>query len=361
MVPRPTALAPRWYRSLYFRIGFSFVLFAVSVIVAQSALFNYALSRGPYQIRPPNILATMIAADVSSALTQEPALDLKQYLTEGYARAQPIYVLMKGGDVTGNRPAPLSGSLRGVAEAALEGTGFRRLGEDLGTTPATVMAPIQVDGQLRGMVVLPPAPPPNPILRDVGRLLTVQGTALLVVATVLAAAFIFAPARRRLKALQDATHRIGAGDLGVRASEAGGDEISDLAVTFNKMADDLATRDAALRAAAGLRRQMLADVSHELKTPLTAMRGYVETLRMADLTLDPVTRDRYFATLERETFRLDRIVKDLLDLARLEDGGSGIAVRVFAIGRVFELVAQRYEPACGERGIEVRIHVGSNR
>src|SRR6516165_8901489 len=83
---------------------------------------------------------------------------------------------------------------------------------------------------------------------------------------------------------------------------------------------DLALRDEALRGSDRSRRQLLVDVSHELRTPLTAMRGYLETLRMTGLHLDDITRTRYFQTLERETVRLDRIVEDLLDLARLENG-----------------------------------------
>ena len=87
------------------------------------------------------------------------------------------------------------------------------------------------------------------------------------------------------------------------------------------MAEELETRDAALRTSDALRRQMMADVSHELKTPLTAMRGYIETLRMPEVALDADRRDRYFETIDRETRRLERIVKDLLDLARYEHGG----------------------------------------
>src|SRR5207245_9701875 len=147
------------------------------------------------------------------------------------------------------------------------------------------------------------------------------------VATKFVAAFVFAPARRRLAALQESTKRLGSGDLTARAPDEGGDEVAQVAATFNKMAEELAARDEALRASDRLRRQMLADVSHELRTPLTAMRGYVETLHMSDVMLDCATRERYFTTLERETFRLDRIVKDLLDLARLEDGGGELNVR----------------------------------
>jgi two-component system sensor histidine kinase ResE len=88
---------------------------------------------------------------------------------------------------------------------------------------------------------------------------------------------------------------------------------------------------------------MLADVSHELKTPLTAIRGYLETLRMPDVTIDPATRERYFDTVERETLRLDRMVKDLLDLARLENGVGAFDIRWFATARMFDQVVRRHE------------------
>jgi len=145
--------------------------------------------------------------------------------------------------------------------------------------------------------------------------------------------------------------------LTARALVEGGDEVADVSAAFNKMADALAERDEALRLSDRLRRQMLADVSHELRTPLTAMRGYVETLRMSDVSLDPPTRERYFATLERETVRLDRIVTDLLDLARLENGVGDLQVRVFAIRRLFEHVVQRHFHEIERRRVAIRVDV----
>ena len=120
---------------------------------------------------------------------------------------------------------------------------------------------------------------------------------------------------------------------------------------------DLAARDEALRAAERSRGQMLADVSHELRTPLTAMRGYLETLQMADLDLDAITRERYLRTIERETVRLDRIVEDLLDLARLENGVGAMDVRLFAIGKLFEHVVHRHEHEARMRQIAVSVSV----
>ena len=194
-------------------------------------------------------------------------------------------------------------------------------------------------------------------MREVGRLLSIPGTALLVVATIIATAFIFRPARRRLKALEAAAERLGAGDLSARAPESGGDEIASVAHAFNRMAVELAARDEALRTVDRQRRQMLADVSHELKTPLTAMRGYLETLRMPQVELDAPTRERYFQTLERETRRLDRIVQDLVDLARLENGVGTLDVRVFALERLFDHVVQRHDQDARAREIGLRVSV----
>src|SRR5258708_9408271 len=138
-------------------------------------------------------------------------------------------------------------------------------------------------------------------------------------ATALAAIVIFAPARRRLRALEAAALRLGAGDLAARAPAAGGDEIAHVAQAFNQMAEGLAARDQELRASDQLRRQMLADVSHELRTPLTTIRAYVDTLQMPDVDGDADRRSRFLAVLSRESGRLEKIVADLLDLAKYEN------------------------------------------
>ena len=357
MVTRVAPHRARWYRSFYFRIAFSFVVFVVVVLVAQSAMISYIISRrGPFPGRSPNNLAAIVAADISSALTQNPGLDLQEYVGREYARIQPLVVVMKDGRLASNRSQPLPDAIRRSADAVLAGTGFSRGAEPRIEGPAVVMTPIQVRGELRGMAVLPPAPPGSPVAR-VGRMVSLPSTVLLIIATTIAAAFIFAPARRRLKALEAATERLGAGDFSARAPEGGGDEIAHVAAAFNRMAQEIAARDDALRTVDRLRRQMLADVSHELKTPLTAMRGYLETLHMSDVTLDAATRERYFETVERETRRLDRIVQDLLDLARLEHGVGTLDARWFAIGRVFEHVTQRHEHEARTRGITVRVAI----
>jgi signal transduction histidine kinase len=354
----------RWYRSFYFRIGFTFVLFVVGLIVIQGVVSNAIRMRSPLRGRSPNAVVAIVAADVGALLDQRPNASVDEYLKREYAESQPIYVVMRDGSTASNRTAPLAVDMRRYVDRMLTGSGRGGVVEPRVPIPF-VMAPIQVDGALRAIVVLPPAPErggrggPGGPGREIDRLASIPGTALLVLLTIVAAAVIFEPARRRLKLLQQASVRLGSGDLTARAPEAGGDEVALVAASFNRMAEELAARDDALRASDRLRRQMLADVSHELKTPLTAMRSYVETLRAEDIALDRDTRERYFATLERETIRLDRIVKDLLDLARLENSVVHLDLRVFATRRVFEHVAGRHQPEIERRRIEVTIDVAS--
>ena len=308
-----------WYRSFYWRIGISFVVFLLVVLIAQSLMFSYMMVRANEQnpARSPNNIATAVAVELGATLETNPDLDLGRHLAARYAGdpAARVYVIMRDGRVAGNSDRSLPDDIRRSAELALARTDLRQSDAAPRLSGPVVTAPIQVRNELQGLVVLPP-PPPGGLMREVGRLLSLPGTVLLIAATVGVVVVIFAPARRRLSALEEAAERLGAGDLSARAPDSGGDEIARVSRAFNRMADDLAARDEALRASDRLRRQMLADVSHELKTPLTAMRGYVETLRMPDVALDEERRARYLETIESETLRLDRIVKDLLDLAR---------------------------------------------
>jgi signal transduction histidine kinase len=123
------------------------------------------------------------------------------------------------------------------------------------------------------------------------------------------------------------------------------------------MADQLQARTEALRTSDRLRRQMLADISHELRTPLTTMRGYLETLEMTEIALDEERRRRYLETARRETLRLERIVMDLLELARLENTSAKMAPRVAAVERIFDGIVQRFERDAGAAGVTLRSRV----
>jgi signal transduction histidine kinase len=122
------------------------------------------------------------------------------------------------------------------------------------------------------------------------------------------------------------------------------------------MSGELAARDAALQAADHSRRQLFADVSHELKTPLTSMRGYLETLQM-DEALPPDRRHRYLGTVMDETLRLERIVADLVDLARVETSADALDVRLFAPARLFDRVVRRHEREALQRSIAIRAEI----
>src|SRR5580765_5152789 len=110
----------RWYRSFYFRIGFSFVVFVVAVLAAQSAIFSYIISRSrPFPVRSPNTVAAIVAADVGAALEQDAQIDLQEFVNREYAQLQPLYLVMRDGRIVANRLEPLDDNLRRSAGALL--------------------------------------------------------------------------------------------------------------------------------------------------------------------------------------------------------------------------------------------------
>ena len=194
-------------------------------------------------------------------------------------------------------------------------------------------------------------PPLSVGLREAAPTLISLGIALLGVGAGVMALVIFRPTHQRLRSLEDAARALGEGRTDVRANESGGDEVSALSATFNRMAADLQARATALAESDRARRQLLADVSHELMTPLSAIRGYVETLGMRELKLDEGTRQRYLDIAHQETHKLEAIIGDLLDLARLEGGGDTLDEEEVLADDLFRRVTDRHRPTLHERRI----------
>ncbi len=351
-------------RSFYWRISITFVVFVVVFLIVQGMLLrNPTPVQMPAEFRRDPVLAAEVAAEVAETLGRGQAAEVNAHLKSQHPLPPAdqlgwnVYVATRD-KMFSNTTGPLPRIVRLTAQSAW---GHRRLTSEDGVPPIAT-APVVFEGRFVGFVMVLMRPPTTPqptfaLPRELRVLLTLPSTLALTGAAVIVALVLFYPARRRLRALEQAAQRLGDGDLGARAPQKGGDEIARVAAAFNRMAGELETRDAALRTSDALRRQMMADVSHELKTPLTAMRGYIETLRMPEVVLDTDRRDRYFETIDRETRRLERIVKDLLDLARYEHGSVVLHRRLFDIRRLFEHVAGRHEHEAQKKGAAIRIQV----
>jgi len=375
---------PRWYRSLYWRIALGLIAFLAIMLAAEGGVFLWMTDRiaGSMPARSPRRLAALVASDLGTALTANNRLDIENYIHEQFGQTlQTFVVIMRDGQILANHddvPPQLLDAVRAELEF-IETRGPRRFGRrgawgegldpgdrpprppppDAGSRPRRgEFVPIFVAGEPVGrVVVLPGGPPFSRIVRQFGPTIALVATSVLVVGTTLIALVVFGPARRRLKAVQGATDRLGAGDLDARAPEQGGDEVTAVARSFNRMAEELSSRTRALEAADTTRRQLLADVSHELMTPLTAMRGYLETLSMSELDIDAPTRERYLEIVSEETHRLEHIVGDLLDLARLEGGGSTMRQERVDVAALFDRVAARHERELRQRNVRLDFHV----
>lgn len=217
------------------------------------------------------------------------------------------------------------------------------------------MASIEHNGEVVGVVWVPPLTGLGRAADVIGTPLAIGAFLLLIAGTALAALVIFRPAQARLRALEDAARRFGEGDLTARAPAIGGDEVSAVADAFNRMAADLAARQAQLVEADRARRQLLADVSHELMTPLTAIRGYAETLALPQFTPQAAEGLRAVKVIQEEGERIERLVGDLLDLARFEAGGISLAQESVAVDELFERVSERHAKTAEDKQVSIVI------
>ncbi|NLW79836.1 MAG: HAMP domain-containing histidine kinase [Ruminococcaceae bacterium] len=133
---------------------------------------------------------------------------------------------------------------------------------------------------------------------------------VLLVASIWALVFsnrIVAPVRR----MSEAARRFGEGDYSARVPVHGDDELAQLAITFNEMANSFEATDFS-------RRSFMGNIAHELRTPMTTIKGFIDG--MLDGTIPEDQRDKYLAIVSDEVGRLARLTRNMLDISRLEAG-----------------------------------------
>ncbi|MFC7481739.1 sensor histidine kinase [Luedemannella flava] len=165
-------------------------------------------------------------------------------------------------------------------------------------------------------------------------------------AGVLLARLLARPIRRAALAAR----RLSAGDRSLRLPVAPPDEIADLARALNDLA-------AALAASEGRQRTFLMSISHELRTPLTTLRGYAEAL--ADGVVGADDAQRTGETMLAEAIRLDRLVGDLLVLARMEADDFPLSIAPVDVAELVTAAADAWRARCADVGVELRVAVGA--
>ncbi len=161
-----------------------------------------------------------------------------------------------------------------------------------------------------------------------------------------------APIARRIERVRSATEQLANGKLETELPVEGHDEVSQLAADFNRMALELKEAAARERELEGARRDLIAAVSHDLRTPLSSVRALIEAVAdgVAD---DRETETRYLRSAQNELANLTRLVDDLFELARIDAGALQLDFEEASLCDLISDTLSSFQPQAERRGVRL--------
>jgi len=218
-----------------------------------------------------------------------------------------------------------------------------------GSSWLTVQMPFQVipsDGKqetIAAVYLLTPVPEVQRLRTEVFRLFIFSGGVAIFLSIILV--YIFSLRfTRPLKQINNAAKIIAGGEFRNRLVVNTEDEIGQLADSFNQMVEDLQKLEE-------MRRGFIANVSHELRTPMTSIRGFIEGI--LDGTIPQDRQEYYLIIVRDETNRLNRLVNDLLDLAKMESGEITLNIKPFDINELVRICVIKLETLITSKSLEI--------
>ena len=236
-----------------------------------------------------------------------------------------------------------------VLPAALDGvpSSLKMTHPRLGEAFDVIGAPVRKDGAVVGALVaylpLPAVAETAAVLKR--QLLLISGVLTLV--ALLLSLFLARSFTRPIRRITDAARRMADGEFDAPVDVARRDEIGELADTLARMGRGLSRVE-------GLRREFLGNMSHDLRTPLTLIRGYAESLRDLEGT-PPDVRRRQLDRIVAESERLGRLVDDLLDLSRLQSEAPRLDLRDVRLDALAARVADRFRERAEAVGMRLSL------
>lgn len=140
--------------------------------------------------------------------------------------------------------------------------------------------------------------------------------------------------------------------LRIQVDENKDDEINQLSKHFNNMADTIEKQFSAQKKNDQLRRELIANISHDLRTPITSLQGYLETLIYKEL--DESQKTRYLNTAYDQSHRLSQLVSDLFELAKLDSCETIVYAEPFSLGELIQDIIQKFEIKAKKKNIHLK-------
>ncbi len=182
---------------------------------------------------------------------------------------------------------------------------------------------------------------------------TIITSALLVLfATMIAAYFITERTTEPLRQMSSAARSFAAGNFDSRVKVSGNDEVAELAEAFNQMAESLTNLEK-------MRNTFIANVSHDLRTPMTTIAGFIDGIR--DGVIPKEEQSYYLDIISMEVQRLSRLVSSLLDLSRIQAGDRKFIMKPFDICEMSRLILISFEKQIDEKRLEVEFNCENER
>ncbi|MDL2233215.1 HAMP domain-containing histidine kinase [Ruminococcaceae bacterium OttesenSCG-928-L11] len=303
---------------------------------ARITMYNYAANNGEY----------VEESTISSAYSLvSHSLNAEVFLANEDGRV--IVTVSSGADsLTGIvRPASVSPA---VTAAAIQDGIYEEMGDMHGYFDRkyyVVAMPVFHEGTAFGVVFT--ACPADDLVDFLQELVKMFCVSVIVVLAIVFLIIYFITARlvSPLKNMLDATNSFTRGDFSKRVPVSGYDEMGQLSMAFNNMASTLAATEST-------RRSFIANVSHELKTPMTTISGFVDGI--LDGTIPEDNRDQYLGIVSNECKRLTRLVRSMLDMARLEAGELELRPVLFDISETIRQTVFVFVKTLEDKQVDIR-------
>lgn len=186
----------------------------------------------------------------------------------------------------------------------------------------------------------------------------------IVVLTAVVGLLVFGLLTRRLKKLSSEMQRVGNSGFELSPNlpqPKNGDEIDQLTRSFVTMSDQIKLQIEQLTENDRLRRELVSNISHDLRTPLSAMQGYLETLVIKGEKISQVERSRYLDIARKHAARLGVLIGDLFELSKLDAASVTPNLEAFSLPELVQDVAQEFQLDAESEGISVVIDVDSSQ